>query len=78
VVTRARLARWVLIASPFVLLAVGTAALWTSPWPAVLGLMLRGQHVFVPQTWRTVGLGFLAAVGYLGALVVSFNIKRER
>jgi hypothetical protein len=59
------------------LLAVGTAALWESPWPAVLGLMLRGQHVFVPQTWRTAGLGALAAVCFLAALAVSFTIRRE-
>jgi hypothetical protein len=78
VVTRARLARWVLIATPFLLLAVGTWALVNSPWPTVLGLMLRGQHIFVPQTWRTVGLGGLAAVCFVGALAVSFTIKRER
>jgi hypothetical protein len=77
VVTRARLARWALVAAPFMLLAVGTWALWTSPWPAVLGLTLKGQHVFVPMTWRSVGRGALAAVSYLGALGISFTIKRE-
>jgi hypothetical protein len=78
VVTRARLARLLLIATPFVLLAVGTWALTASPWPAIWGLTLKGRHVFVPYNWSSVGLGAIALGCYLAALVISFNIKRER
>lgn len=77
-VTRARLARLGLIATPFVLLAIGTWALVTSPWPTVLGLMLKGRHVFVPWTWSSVGRGGTAAACFLAALVISFNIRSER
>ena len=77
-VTRARLARWALIATPFLLLALGTWALVSSPWPTVLGLMLRGRRVYVAGGWRTAGLGLAAAASYLGALAISYNIRAVR
>ena len=62
---------------PFVLLAVGFWALVSSPWPAIWRLMLQGHHVVVAFTWQTAGLGGLALAGFLGALVVSFNIRSK-
>ena len=76
--TRRRAARILLIAAPFLLLALGTWALVSSPWPEILGLMAKGRHVFVVQTWKTVGLGVVAAAAYLGALALSYTIRSER
>ena len=76
--SRGRLARLALIATPFVLLALGAWALLVSPWPTILGLTLRGQHVVVAYGWPTVGLGTTAALCFVAALVISFNIRAER
>ena len=76
-VTRSRLARLVHIAAPFALLALGTWALVASPWPVIFGLMLRGQHVTPALNRFTVGLGSIAAVCFVAALVVSYTIRRE-
>jgi hypothetical protein len=73
----ARLRRGLLIAAPFVLLAVGFGLLVSSPWPRIFGLMMHGRQVFVPQGWRTTGQLGLAAACLAAALVVSFNIKRR-
>ena len=71
----ARLQRWALILTPFVLLAIGFGLLLSSPWPSIWRLMLQGQHVVVAHTWQTVGPGGLALACFGGALVVSFNIR---
>ena len=75
--TRRRLARLAHIAAPFALLALGTWALVASPWPVIFGLMLRGQHVTPALNGSTVGLGSIAAVCFVAALVVSYTIRRE-
>ena len=69
--------RLALVATPFGLLAVGAGALSLSPWPAILGLTLKGRHVMVAPGWPTYGLGGLALACFAAALVISFNIKRE-
>ncbi len=69
--------RRLLVAAPFALLAIGFAALVMSPWPTIFGLMMHGQHVVVAQTWLTTGQLAVAIVCFLGALAVSFNIKRR-
>ena len=76
-VKRRRLSRLAHIAAPFGLLAMGTWALVTSPWPVILGLVLRGQHVLPARNWSTMGLGTVAAVCFVAALVVSYTIRRE-
>ena len=72
-----RLARWAWVATPFLLLALGSWALLRSPWPAVLGLTLKGRHVFVPLNGSSLGLGLLALASFVAALVISYTIRRR-
>ncbi len=77
-VTGAGLKRLALVASPFLLLALGTGALLLSPWPAILGLMLRGRHVYVAGGWRTAALGVVGVASYVAALAISYTIRPAR
>ena len=72
----ARLVPAALIAAPFLLIGLGGWCLVGSPWPAILRLVLQGQHIYaVEPTWRTVGLplGTLACWG--GAVWLSLQVR---
>jgi hypothetical protein len=69
--------RYLLIAAPFVLILVGAAIFYMSPWPAILRLMLKGARVRVAPHWSTVGQPLLALACWGGAIVVSLQFKRE-
>ena len=68
--------RWLLIATPFALIALGGWCLVRSPWPSIWRLMLQGQHVLVAYTWSTVGLPAVTVACFAAAVVISLKIKR--
>jgi hypothetical protein len=72
--------RLALIATPFLLLAVGAWALYCSSLPAILRLMLRGQRMGpVAMTWTTAGLPLVTVATWGAAIWISLLIKpRER
>ena len=68
--------RWLMIAAPFLLIAVGGWCLVRSPWPSIWRLMLQGRHVLVAYTWSTVGLPLATVACFTAAIVLSLQIKR--
>ena len=70
------LMRWLLIAAPFVLIALGAWCLVRSPWPSIWRLMLQGRHVLVAYTWSTVGRLAASVVCFVAAIALSLQIKR--
>ena len=72
-------ARVLLIAAPFVLIALGGWCLVGSSLPAILRLVLRGQHLYaVEPTWRTLGLPLAALACWGGAVWLSLAIGPSR
>ncbi len=69
--------RWLLIAAPFVLIAIGGWCLVRSPWPAIWRLMLKGDHVLIAYTWSTVGLLAASLLCFAAAIALSLQIKRR-
>ncbi len=65
------------IALPFVLLFVGAAAFYVSPWPAILRSALGGAHIHVFAHWETVGLPAIAAACWAAAIWLSLQVKRD-
>ncbi len=78
VVKDRRALRWLLIATPFVLLGLGFWALLASPWPRIWHLMLTGERVVVAYTLTTVGLPAVSAACFVAAIAISINIKTAR
>ena len=68
--------RWLLIAAPFALIALGAWCLVGSPWPSIWRLMLQGRHVLVAYTWSTVGRLIASIVCFAAAIALSLQIKR--
>ena len=68
--------RRLLVAAPFLLIALGSWCLVRSPWPSIWRLMLQGRHVLVAHTWSTVGLPTATAVCFAAAIALSLQIKR--
>ncbi len=68
--------RWLAIAAPFALIALGGGCLVRSPWPSIWRLMLQGRHVLVAYTWSTVGLPAATLACFAAAIVISLQIKR--
>jgi hypothetical protein len=69
--------RRLLIAAPFVLIVVGGALFYLSPWPAIVHLMLTGARVRIALRWSTVGQPLLALACWVAATALSLRIKRE-
>jgi hypothetical protein len=68
--------RRLLVVTPFLLLAIGAWAIYTSPWPAILRASLHGAHIgAVALTWTTLGLPLLALATWGGAIWTSLLIK---
>ena len=68
--------RGLLIAAPFVLILVGGALFYLSPWPRILHLMLSGARVRIAPHWSTVGQPLLAVGCWVAAVVLSLQVKR--
>ena len=74
-----RAGRGLLIATPFVLLGLGTWLLVLSPWPSILRLVLRGQHLYaVRPTWTTLGLPLATVACWAGAIWLSLALSPRR
>ena len=69
--------RYGAIALPFMLLGAGAVALYISPLPTILHLMIGGAKVRVVPTWRTAGLPALTALCWAAAIWLSLRIKPQ-
>ena len=78
-VKRSGVWRILLIVTPFLLIALGGWCLLQSPWPAILRLVLGGQHLYaVEPTWRTVGLPLATLASWSAAIWLSLQVKPHR
>jgi hypothetical protein len=68
--------RWLLIAAPFLLIALGGYCLVRSPWPEILRATLHGAHVsFIKLTFASVALPAITVVSWGAAIWLSLLIK---
>ncbi len=77
VILTGRVSRIGRIALPFVLLFVGAAAFYVSPWPAIIRAALGGAHIHVYLRWETVGLLAIAVLCWAAAIWLSLQVKRD-
>ncbi len=69
------MSRYIQIALPFVLIAVGAAVFYLSPWPAIVHLMMSGARVHVTPTWWTYGMLAATLACWIVAVWLSLRIK---
>lgn len=68
--------RWLLIAAPFLLLALGGWCLIKSPWPEILRATLHGVRIsYVKLTFSSVALPVVTVVSWGLAIWLSLLIK---
>jgi hypothetical protein len=75
VILTGRISRVGRIALPFVLLFIGAAAFYVSPWPAILRAAIGGAHIHVFPTWETVGLPLITVVTWAGSIWLSLQVR---
>ncbi len=75
VILTGRVSRVGRIALPFVLLFIGAATFYISPWPAILRTSMGGARVHVVPTWDTVGLPLITLVTWAGSIWLSLQVK---
>jgi hypothetical protein len=70
------LGRWLLIAAPFLLIALGAFCLIRSPWPEILHASLHGVHIsYIKLSWQSVALPIVTVVSWGLAIWLSLLIK---
>jgi hypothetical protein len=68
--------RWLLIAAPFLLIALGAFALVCSPWPEILRASLHGVHIsYIKLSWQSVALPIVTVVSWGLAIWLSLLVK---
>jgi hypothetical protein len=77
VILTGRVSRVGRIALPFVLLFVGAAAFYVSPWPAIIRSAMGGAHIHVYLHWETAGLLGIAVACWAAAIWLSLQVKRD-